>query len=125
MTDELASASLTADEQAAYKAGYEKAVNDATLWLRDVWVPAPVRWRHMLVGEVFLGAKDRQWMVSALASQPDGTISVTARQGQDEFQAVVDPDETIQALVPTVEREALELTRAELGAQIIERRAAA
>jgi hypothetical protein len=120
-----ASVTLTADEQAAYKAGYEKAVNDATMWLRDVWVPCPARWRHMQVGEVFLGAKDRSWMVSALAVQPDGTISVVARQGQDEFQAVVDPDETIRALVPTVEREALELTRAELGAQIIERRVAA
>jgi hypothetical protein len=115
---------ITADEQAAYKAGYEAAVADGKRWLADCWAPAPLRWRHVQVGDVFIGAKQRQWMVSALATVA-GSIQVTARQGADEFAATVDPDETIDVLTLTTEREAIELLRSELGAQLIERRTAA
>jgi hypothetical protein len=115
---------LTVEEQAAYRAGYEAAVADGKRWLADVWAPAPLRWRHVHVGDVFIGGKGTQWMVSDIYQSND-SIGVVARQGANEFNATVDPDETIDVLTLTTEREAIELLRTELGAQLIERRAAA
>lgn len=88
----------------------------------DAWVPVPLRWRHVLPGDVFVGRDESLWLVSDNESARGG-LRVRARQGGDSyFSRDVDPDDVIPVLVPTPERDAVELTREQLGARLVERR---
>jgi len=56
-----------------------------------------------------------------LVGKPES--AVTAVRAGVEHTAELDLDEALQVLVPVSERDALELTRDELGARVVERRA--
>ena len=85
----------------------------------DVFVPVPLRWRHVVAGDVFLGADGRLWCVE---NMHQGAVCV--RNARDQVADRVDPDDVVSVLVPVVERDAVELTREQLGARLIERRTA-
>lgn len=87
---------------------------------RDAWVPVPLRWRHVVAGDAFLG-KDGglPWHVVAVEQ---GRRVIVAR-GARTVTATVDPDDVIRVLVPVTERDAVALTREQLGARLVERRA--
>lgn len=83
----------------------------------EVWVPVPLRWRHVLEGDAFVGTGGTVWMVTRI-DPPE----VTCQSGADLFTSEVDPDDMINVLVPASERDAVELSMDELGARLIERR---
>ena len=85
------------------------------------WVPVPLRWRHVIAGDVFVGADQRLWIVADAANQA-GHYAVEVRTGLDTYTDEVDPDDVINVLVPATERDAVELTMDELGARLVERR---
>lgn len=85
----------------------------------DIFVPVPLRWRHVVAGDVFLGADGLLW---AVENMHQGAVCV--RNGRTQHADIVDPDDVIPVLVPAVERDAVELTREQLGARLIERRTA-
>ena len=85
----------------------------------EVWVPVPLRWRHVIEGDVFVSPDGDIWMVTL---RGEALTSVTS--GQIVHVAEVDPDDTVDVLVPATEREAVELCIEELGARLIERRSA-
>lgn len=87
----------------------------------DVWVPVPLRWRHVVAGDVFVAPDGSPWVV-ARREPSQGLIAVQVVQADDPFNSYVDPDDVINVLVPAVERDAVELTREQLGARLIERR---
>lgn len=81
----------------------------------QVWAPLALRWRHVTPGDVIIGAKDDQpWMITDVA--PNG---VRAARGGRSVTRKVDPDETVQVLVPLVERDARALLARELDARQI------
>ena len=82
----------------------------------DVWVPIPLRWRHVRPGDIVLGKHDRPWMVTS------GMPRVVTVRSDREYVTEPDPDDTVSVLVPVTERDALRLTRDELGARITDRR---
>lgn len=82
------------------------------------WVPIPLRWRHVLPGDVIVG-KGKLLMVQAVARKPS-SILINLHGHAADFRR--DPDETVSVLVPFAEREALVLLRTELGARVIERK---
>ena len=85
----------------------------------DAWVPVPMRWRHVVAGDVIVGHDGGLWLVAVRGR--DG-LTTAMRTGADQHSAPVDPDDVVQVLVPVTEREAVELTRDQLGARLIERR---
>ncbi len=85
----------------------------------DAWVPVPVRWRHVLPGDVIAGRDGALWLITV--HEPNGMV-IAARSFRKRFTDHPDPDETVHVLVPATEREAVELTREQLGARLIERR---
>lgn len=86
----------------------------------DAWVPVSVRWRHVVSGDVVLDPDGRTWM---LTDRPM-TGGMTVTRGAHSYTATPDPDDVVDVLIPVVERDAVELARAELGARLIERRTA-
>ncbi len=90
----------------------------------DAWVPVPLRWRHVVAGDVFVGKDGDAWQIARTGSSYGVGIEVTAIQGDRSFSDDVDPDDVIPVLVPVTERDAVELTREQLGARLIERRTA-
>jgi len=86
----------------------------------DVWVPVPLRWRHALQGDVFVGGDGQLWMVMERYEYKGQHGAVACRS--KEYDAPINPDDVIQVLVPVSERDALELTREQLGARVVERR---
>jgi hypothetical protein len=89
----------------------------------DVWVPVPVRFRHVVAGDTFVGNGAKLWHVTKVT--PDlAQLRVEAHQGDTVFRVAIDPDEVVDVLTPVPERDALELTRDALGARLIERRTA-
>lgn len=90
--------------------------------MSEVWVPVPLRWRHIIPGDVFLGGADGDmpWMIVRIEKDWGG--KVTCQSGPDVFSSEVDPDDTVNVLVPASERDAVELTIEELGARLILRR---
>lgn len=89
----------------------------------DVWVPVPIRWRHVQVGDVFVDSNGQLWHVMNTEPGRAG-IKVKALLQFWTRTADVDPDEIIYVLIPVPERDAVELTRDALGARLIERRTA-
>jgi hypothetical protein len=88
----------------------------------DAWVPVPVRFRHVVPGDVFVGRDGALWHIRATGVL--GRNIVSADQGENNRATPVDLDDVVQVLVPVGEREAVELTREQLGAQLVERRTA-
>lgn len=88
----------------------------------DAWVPVSLRWRHVVAGDVFVAPDGELWLVHAAQALPDGTFRVVADRGADEYGRPVDPDDVISVLVPVSLRDAVELTREQLGARLVERR---
>lgn len=90
----------------------------------DVFVPVPLRWRHVVSGDVIVGKDGALWIVGD-NELPRGGVQVRARQGGDRFFVRdVDPDATVKVLISATERDALRLTREQMGAQVVERREA-
>lgn len=84
----------------------------------DVWVPVPLRARHVIAGDVIVGKDGSLWPITE-SRATGGTWSINvANFGLD----YPDPDDVIPVLVPVIERDAVELTREQLGARLIERR---
>lgn len=90
----------------------------------DAWVPVPLRWRHILPGDMVVAPDDQIWHVIEVWSGKCSTTA-TAERGKERFSRDVDPDDVIPVLVPVVERDAVELTRDQLGARLVERRTTA
>lgn len=88
----------------------------------DVWVPVPLRARHIMAWDMIVGNDGSLWAVSSSASDPSGKWSISALCGAEGLSQFVDPDDVIPVLVPVVERDAVELTRDQLGARLVERR---
>lgn len=88
--------------------------------LADTWVPVPIRFRHVLPGDMFVGRDGELWRVDRTGPG----MAMTASTSINTFTSDVDPDDVIPVLVPTPERDAVELTREQLGARLIERRTA-
>lgn len=84
----------------------------------DVWVPVPVRARHIIVGDLIAGSDNAVWLVTE--SRPAGGTWSLNLYGHG--LVYPDPDEAIPVLVPVTERDAVELTRDQLGARLVERR---
>lgn len=84
----------------------------------DAWVPVPLRAQHVLPGDVFVGKDGALWLVSE--TSPQFILRRTTDQMFSAFD--VDPNAVIHVLVPVTERDALRLTRDELGAALVERR---
>lgn len=89
--------------------------------LAQVWVPVPLRWRHVIAGDVFVGKEQALWSVKDIRSHA-AHLTVYTQSGQHYYPADVDPDDVIEVLVPALERDAVELTREELGARLVARR---
>lgn len=90
----------------------------------DAWVPVPLRWKHVLAGDVFVARDGELWQVEETGPSPRTSYDVIAVRGAQVHKADVDPDAVVQVLVPVTERDALRLTRDELGARLVERRTA-
>lgn len=89
------------------------------------WAPTPLPWRHTLPGDAFVGQDGTLWRITA--SQPaagtEWRLDVAAA-GEAATTYLGDRDETVDVLVPALERDAFLLLRAELGAQLVDRTAA-
>lgn len=92
---------------------------------RDVWVPVALRWRHVIPGDLFIGGTGAPWLVVSVDREPSGNLLAVAMRHDGPRKADVDPDDTVQVLVPVAEREAATVARELLGARLIERRSAA
>ena len=84
----------------------------------DAWAPVPMRWRWVQPADVVLDPDGQPWM---LTDRPM-TGGMTVTRGAHSYTATPDPDDTVTVLIPVAEREAVELTREQLGARLIERR---
>lgn len=63
------------------------------------------------------------WLVVSVTPASAG-IRAEVHCGHFPYEGDVDPDAVVEVLVPVTEREALELTREQLGARVVERRTA-
>lgn len=88
--------------------------------LATSWVPVPLRWRHVVTGDVFVGKDQTLWTVAGAV--PGRHFGIEVRSGANTFKTVIDPDDVIPVLVPVAERDAVELTIEQLGARLVERR---
>jgi hypothetical protein len=87
------------------------------------WVPVPTPWRYVVAGDTIAGRGERPWTVVSLP--PGLQIQCGAdwwpRTAEDR-RHLPDPDDEVQVLTPVPMAQAMALTRAELGARVIERR---
>lgn len=90
----------------------------------DVWVPVPLRWRHVRPGDVIVGTDGGLYVVRAADLDPRGMLArvEVTRDGYEIHARGADPDEPVTVLMRADERDAANLLRTELGAQLIERR---
>ena len=91
--------------------------------LADVWVPVPLRWRHVQALDTIIGKDGHLWSVRQVTHRAGGTLVDVAR-GHTFHAADVDPDDAVTVLMPATERDAMTLMRDQLGAALIERRTA-
>lgn len=89
--------------------------------MSEVWVPVPLRARHVITGDVFVGGDSNLWHVKDVRRH-DTYLTFYTESGQSYYPADIDPDDTVNVLVPASERDAVELTIDELGARLVERR---
>lgn len=87
----------------------------------DVWIPVPLRWRHVAAGDTFVAGDGQLWHV-AQREPSQGQIAVQVVQRAQTSNAYVDPDDVVNVLIPVVEVDAVELSREELGARLVARR---
>lgn len=87
----------------------------------DCWVPVPLRWRHVVAGDTFVGRENQLWHVEEINGY-GAALDVAVRCSGDTHRVDVDPDEAMQVLVPVAERDAVELLREELGARLAAQR---
>jgi hypothetical protein len=87
----------------------------------DAWVPVPLRWRHVMPSDVFVDRNGELWHVTGIGAH-GAEFRVDAIRSFTPFTVMVDPDDVIPVLVPVSERDAVELTREQLGTRLIERR---
>jgi hypothetical protein len=87
------------------------------------WMPVPLRWRTIRPGDVFVARDGCLWSVTTATLTHD-SIAIVARHGERHGVRSVDPDDNVPVLIPVSEYEAVNLTRAELGARVIARRTA-
>lgn len=94
--------------------------------MAQCWVPVQMRWRHIQPGDVIVGKDGAQlWMVSG-AGEDGGQWRIDASWSYvGTVTQLGDPDQVATVLLPGALRDAMELTRAELGARLLERREAA
>lgn len=90
--------------------------------LAQVWIPVSLRTRHVIAGDVFVGKDGGLWHVTKSGATTDGTWALVVDQGDYVTGGGMDPDDVIDVLVPALERDAVELTREELGARLVARR---
>jgi hypothetical protein len=85
--------------------------------MNDAWVPVPLRWKHVLAGDVFVGKDGALWTVTETNGLGRGIVTVR-RTSEQTYSAPVNPDAVVSVLVPVLERDALRVCRDELGAQL-------
>jgi hypothetical protein len=85
------------------------------------WMPVALCWRVVRPGDVFLARDGQLWCVTAATLAHD-SIALAATHGERHGTRKVDPDDNVPVLIPVSEYEAVNLTRAELGARVIARR---
>lgn len=89
----------------------------------DAWVPVPMRYRYVIAGDVFIDPRGRLWVVNRSGGMDNGHWAVVATHADVPVRsAEVDPDDMLNVMVPVTEVDAVELTRAELGARLVGRR---
>jgi hypothetical protein len=81
------------------------------------FVPVPIRWRHVVAGDVIVGKGGLSWIV---AGRPLGGGVELRAIGK--WTGTVDPDDVVQVLTPVPMAQAVALTREQIGMQLIERR---
>lgn len=86
----------------------------------DAWVPVPIRWRHVVPGDVVVFGS-ALWLVTLRPK--DGEVH-GQRTFHERHQGRPDPDDAVQVLIPVTERDAVELTREQLGARLVAGRTA-
>jgi hypothetical protein len=92
---------------------------------QDDLAPVPMRVRHVVAGDVFVSQRDgSRWDVTSA----DGVLwcvagcEITAEHAGRTVTSELDPDHVLDVLIPVVERDAVELLHAELGARLTGRR---
>lgn len=86
------------------------------------WVPVPLRMRHVIAGDVFVSRVDGTlWHVNKSKVTTVGGWGLVVDQGDLVLSDHGDPDDTVDVLVPVLERDAVELTIEELGARLVSR----
>lgn len=90
--------------------------------LSTVWVPVPLRWRHVVAGDVIVGNGGKLWQIEQSHPTAAGWRLVTGPGVAHAY--VGDADEVVKVLVPATEADAAALTIEQLGARLIERRTA-
>lgn len=86
----------------------------------DHWGPLPLRWRHVVPGDVVItgDGEGRTAWVMLQAETFGRTTRTVGVSGRGRHSAEVDPDAMVTVLVPLAMREAIRLARTELGAQV-------
>jgi hypothetical protein len=98
--------------------------------LADCYVPIPLRWRHVIAGDILLGQSGVLFAVTASRPHVDprghitGQWALTVGVGPDARPFIGDPDEPARVLTGVPERDALTVLRDELSARVVERRIA-
>lgn len=87
----------------------------------DAWVPVPLRWRHVLPGDVIAG-RDGLLYVERVMPDDRGRTVLQVMGAAGTWRGDVDPDEPVTVLMRADERDAATLLRDQLGARLIERR---
>jgi hypothetical protein len=109
---------------ADYRAGY--AAGQMTGLAADraqCWVPVPVRWRHVVAGDVILDRHGRPHVVTWIGAERHGIKVLAIRLVQ--ASRIVDPDEQATVLLPAVEVDArVALADGGIATRILERRPA-
>lgn len=92
--------------------------------LADCYVPVPIRWRHVIAGDLFLDRNGNPWHVTDANTRGRTGCRVVAVCRDLTLDRAVDPDAAVTVLMRADERDAANLLRTELGARLIERRSA-
>lgn len=92
--------------------------------LHDAWAPVPRRWADIEPGDTFFGAGPSLWHVERIGTSYGAALEVVAVRGNQTARVDdLDPDETVDVLVPVLERDSLAVLHEQLGAQPLGRTA--
>lgn len=86
------------------------------------WVPVPLRWRHVVTGDVLQGKEAAGLYVERAMRDERGRVVVQVYSAAGVWRGDVDPDETVQVLTPVPMAQAVAITREQIGMQLIARR---